>query len=407
MNSKTAACTVCVLLLLALATNCHAAQNGPENQDPSGKTVDSATVTIHVPETAQHYIKKLEAISAVTGHAPTLSAFRQLLLHANPRLSSEDYGFVWAAFIDAQHPQITLEDLRRRRSLLRDSIATFRATWTIEYTWNKRVDQSAMNFRTEKFDFWMDADKLRYDAMRGPSFDNMRGTAARSFDGNVERVFDDDQYGKRGVVHPLISVSYYFDRSHPLWVAKLIDSQRDLGKARSELENFQDRYAYPLEEIVEFNGAQCIQLAEQDTVYYLDPNKNYAYRGLETGRFRFNAQAGRLIESDSYSLHVLNEMRECADGIWLPLHATETRYVAGNVETVLSIKTTCAEVNKPIAPSVFEDMFPKGTDVVDGVLGVTYTQGESRNPGTPRSAVDDPNRFGLRRPSADSSCLPR
>jgi len=327
---------------------------------------------------AQHYIDKLNEIKEKTGRAPTLNEFRKLLTNTNPRLSIQDYRFVQAAFITMQSPQLTLEDIRILRASLRNSISTFRASWTVEHTWNMRVDPSVENFKAGKFDFWMDSGKLRYDARHGIDLNSLQVTEARSYDGNVERVFDSDATRKGAVIHPLISVSYYFHPENPLWLAKLIDTQRDLGKTEGGLENFQNRYAYPLEEAVVFNGADCVPLVEQDTVYYLDPKRNYAFCGMEAGRYFFDQERGGLIESGQYAVHFLDGLKDCGDGIWIPTLSTETKYTQGTPDSVKTIKVSLVEVNQPIDASIFEQVVPSGVDVFDGTRGIAYVQGRSK-----------------------------
>lgn len=343
--------------------------------------------------TAQHYITALRSIKERSGHAPTLDDYRKLLRDPSPRISLQDYRFIQAEFITSQRPLLTLDQIRQLHASLRDSITTFRASWRMEYTWNKPVDPLNMKFRTGKYEFWMDSAKLRFDATRGPNFNEPQGSSVRSYDGSVERVFDSISTGKSAVIHPLISVAYYFDRTHPLQVAKLVDSQRDLGKSVGGLENFQNRYAYPLERTVDFLGTQCIPLFEQDTVYYLDPGLNYAYCGMEAGRYVFNAEEGKIVESDTYGIHSLTDMTDCGNGIWLPRRATETRYVRGAVESVLAIDITFVEVNKPLDATVFEQIVPSGVEVFDGTRGVAYVQGRSK------SVADTVEHAIIRRPS--------
>ncbi len=341
--------------------------------------------------TARRYIDKLRSIKKETGNAPSLNAYRNLLLSPNLRLSSMDYRYVKAAFITMQSPQLTLEELRVLRSSLRNSISTFHASWTVEYTLNNPSNTSFERFKSGKFDFWMDSNKLRYDVLRGPNLNDLQFTARRSYDGSVERVVDMDTDGKRAIMHPIIAISYYFEEQNPLWLAKLIDNQRDLGKVKAGLENFQNRYAYPLEETVTFHGTQCIPLLEQDTVYFLDPKRNYAYCGMEAGAFIFNEKEGKLIKTDLRYTHVIEKFQNCGNGVWLPMKSVEKRYIHGIPEYTIATNVTLAEVNKTIAPDIFTQVIPNGVEVFDGTRGVAYVQGRSKSIG------DNVERVVLRR----------
>jgi len=321
---------------------------------------------------------KLDRISNKTGQPPTLADFRHLVMSPPGKLTKQGYLNVQAHFIASQTPEITLKDLRLLRASLRDSIVTFRAEWQVTLKSSRSPDRGTEIHQAGKFSAVIDLDKMRHDTARGPTLDDLRIFQARSYDGTVERVVDGNESGRSAVIHMLISPAYYFDENHPLWLAKLIDTGRDLGRSQSGLENFQDRYAYPLEHHEHFHGRDCLALVEQETVYFLDPLRNYAYCGFESGRYSFHESEGRVKMSADFSEEVLDDFQDCGNGVWLPTRCLRTNYVNGKNQHVSEVIVSVMDVNKQIDVAIFRDVISDGVEVFDGTRGVAYIKGASR-----------------------------
>lgn len=308
--------------------------------------------------------------------AGPFDAFRDMLLASEDRLSQQDFYHIQAHFLTSQHPSITLEKVREIHAAIRSSIVTLRASWSAV-----RADETSLgvsgesNTRAGQYYFLMDSGRLRYDETVGRSLDNLTEVHARSYDGEVERVYDADVYGRRAVMHDLIQTSYYFDRHHPLWIAQLIDSSRDLGENRSGSENFQNRYAYPLEALGDFQGRQCIVLFANGDRYYVDPAMNYAYCGREGRQYRFSEQEGRLVDAEQYRTTVLSDFRDCGNGVWLPGHAAEYLHRGGESFKVLEVNVTELTVNGEVALDEFAAVIPDGVDVFDGQRNIAFISG--------------------------------
>lgn len=322
---------------------------------------------------------KLGNVAASSGRAPTLAEFRKLLMDPPSPCTAHDYRTLWAFFIGQQRPEISLKNIRELHSSLRESIVSFRASWNVVNQWPDETDERLIDYQAGQFYFVMDSGKMRYDTVHGPNLDDLHITQSRSYDGEIERVYHADRPGAGAITHPLIASSYYFDSHHPLWLAKLIDSERDLGTTRPGLENFQARSAYPLECLVEFHGRMCVALLELGTTYYLDPAMNYAYCGMEAGRYVFDASVGRVVRSDDYVVHALGEFKHCGNGLWLPTHAVRTKYIGGVARDVTKVTVTHMVVNEEVDPSEFEQVIPAGVEVFDGIREMAYIQGGSKS----------------------------
>ena len=316
---------------------------------------------------------ELKEIALRTGRAPTLANLRKMLMNPVERLTTKDYHSILATFIAEQHPKRTIEDIRLLHASLRDSITTFSAKWSMRFSEMHRSDRSGGD-RTGKYYFLKDGDRLRFDAITGPDFDKATIKHTRAYDGKQEVVYDSNSLVNNAVIQSPISGQYYFEWHHPLWASRLLDSERDLAKSKSGLENFQARAAYPIEEVVIFNDTDCIALLEQETLYFLDPKKSYAYCGMEAGRYVFDEAAGKMVISDTFARERLEGHHEYGQGVWLPSHAEFERVNKG-VSSVTVAEYHEMSVNEPIDSSLFQNTVPDGAEVLDGIHGFAYIQG--------------------------------
>lgn len=307
---------------------------------------------------AELYANQLQEMQDCTGRTPSVAEYRDILLNPIARLTEIDYRHIKAKFISMQRPRLSLEEIRVLHADLRDSIQSLHATWSVSYQGADDIE----GWEDGKFEFWMNANRLRYDQ----SYGDVNARYKRAFDGNIETVFESDKHGNHAVMHALISTSYYFEENNPLWLAKLLDSKKDLGKSSGGLENFQNRFAYPLEEEILFHGVSCIPLLEGDTIYYLDPSRNYACRGMVAGRYAFSKEEGKLVETPLRAEHFIEQMQECGEGLWLPVRSVETRYFSDRPPVEITVEVESLDLNKTIAPKVFNDIVPSGVEIIGG-----------------------------------------
>jgi len=333
-----------------------------------------------ITDNAARYVRALKERSSQSGKAPTLDELRHLM-EPSCSLTRAEYASIRTVFLKMQHPKLSFGDIRRLRSALRDTITTVDFEWEVELG---PINNTPVRFG--KYRFLMDSNKLMFESKAGPELSEPNRTHLRSYDGSSETVYDADVLGGQAVVQNLVATSYYFKWHNPLWLAKLIDSKKYLGRSKSglEMENLDNRWAYPLEELVEFHGRMCVVLLEQEDNYFLDPSMNYAYCGLQAGRYEFDEKLGRLVSDGTYRTEVLDDFKDCGDGLWLPMKAIDTAYKDGVPVKINTVRVLKAEVNVPIDSDRFVNVVPKGTEVVNGLNGSISVVGKA----SPEAALD-------------------
>jgi hypothetical protein len=265
-----------------------------------------------------------------------------------------------------QKPTLKLEDIRRLRSALQDSVRSLKAEWEL----NLPSPPNAPQYKAGKFRFAMRGALLLHEEKHGKTMQDLVDTYARAFNGKSETVYHGSVLSKQAIVSDFASVSYYFKWHNPLWLAMLVDSKKYLGQSTSGLENFNNRDAYPLEETIHFNGRRCMPFLEQEDVYFLDPTLGYAFCGLEAGRYDYDDKLGRLVENNNYRAVTLEGFQDCGNSLWLPRKFSDTRIINGKASETATVQVTSLEVNQTIDDKYFESIVPSGVEIVNGLNDV-------------------------------------
>lgn len=338
-----------------------------EAADPAHRRDQLAAAEIDPPtQSTQLCIRRLTEIKAQESRAPRLEEYRSLLTKPPEPISEVDYYRVYANFVALQSPSISLKELQHKHTSIRRSIISLRASWTHKYRWHGPTQAGGVVHHYSLNRDWMQDDKLRLDSHNGQHLEAMSRFSIRTYDGKSERVYDSDEYGQRGLIQDLISRTYYYDFKHPLRLAKLLDSHADLGTSEKQIDSFAHLYAYPLEEIVEFHGHPCLPLIADNTVYYVDPTANFAYRGMSSGDFVFDPQQGKLVAGNTTAEEIVTELHDCGNDIFVPAALRRVTYQAGKILSTDEIVITEFLVNPALADSVFQDVFPADVEVLNG-----------------------------------------
>jgi hypothetical protein len=352
-------------LIVVPENGAYAQESGQIQSVGSPAAINNEAVTPGITENVARYGRELKKISSRSGKSPTLAELRRLLTDSRCSLAHAEYLSLLGEFIRMQHPKVGLKDICRLRSSLRDTIRTVDLEWEVEL--GPGNDESS---RAGRYRFLMDSSKLMYESKSGANLSELHRTHLRSYDGSAETVYNADVLGGQAVIHKMVANSYYFEWHNPLWLAKMIDTQKHLGRSSSVgMENLDNRLAYPLEELAEFHGRKCVVLLEQENTYFLDPSMNYAYCGLEAGRYRFDDKLGRLVSRNSYRTEVLDDFKDCGNGLWLPMKDVDTAYKEGSPSCTNTVRVLRAEVNVPLDGDRFVNVVPKGVEVVSGIDG--------------------------------------
>ncbi len=247
-----------------------------------------------------------------------------------------------------------LPDLLAILNAKRDSIRSFRC----KYKSSNQPDEVSV--------FAFDGNKILLHA-GGP----VRQSA---FDGELVRMI---RSNGDAVIERLQSLDMFYRADMPLAKAMLLDPRlvgvEDFGV---DLSLYLKKNGFSVfEETVNFDDSRCLLVATYPYKVYLDLDRNFALKRLESIRHESVAddKGFPVIVGHSVKAHSAHsDFVDYGNGIWLPSkivteHANDTSTVVEVVEM---------EVNPEIADAYFVDIFPDEATVLDSVRGLVYVWGE-------------------------------
>ena len=301
-----------------------------------------------------------------TGSAPTPDFYFSVIERES--LTNEEQAALYARLVELQEPQVSMETLAAVLTSVRDSIRSFSCRYT--YTNDPTASIHSYTF---------DRNKVIFEEP-GPS---SMVTFTTSYDGDlVRRVVRERGKMTNASIDTLQSPSSLLRIYMPLCQAMMFNSSFfSMHSTASDLVRFLEANSFHVfEHTAVIDGSECLLVANMGFQFYLDMDKSFAVRQLDSFAFDYvDADAGAPMAIRRRKLsdrRIHSEFTDYGNGVWLPLEMKLTHFLRGDEPEDEYISVVSMEVNPEIDGSVFVDIIPNDAFVADGTRGMTYIYGD-------------------------------
>ncbi|MEM9366989.1 MAG: hypothetical protein AAGD07_13425 [Planctomycetota bacterium] len=300
--------------------------------------------------------------------------FRNEFNKLNGEVTELDFGYLWMAFLNSQKPLLSREEFSQLYSSIRQSIDRYDATWEVDFRSSaEHLARGSDTYRRRRLAF--SDGRLLAEFSAGKSREDIEKKRVETYDGDVRRQLLFHEGKMRGDVMPFNGNERFLAIGGPLQQSMLLDTVLDLdGESRGR--DLASMGLYPLEEMVDFEGEQCIQLMREPRLqFYVSPAKNFALVGLSQDRYGFSEDLGTIVENVDYSSRVLTDHKDLGNGLFLPHKSTITWYESGSVVAQEEMRLVSVNLDPQLDSSDFGDIFGDGLFVHDAIRGISYLHG--------------------------------
>ena len=315
----------------------------------------------------------LEGFRSEHGRAPSLQEFNEktTLPSGVVGISRESRVPALEAFSRTQQPIISGPDLIELYKSTRASISDLHMTVELneyEFTGDTR---ELMVSTVHEF-----ASSGRKTMLKKSPSDAVNWSVL-AYDENAQRSYQVQGKGKFGSVQQYGGRSAYFrPKSNVLFGSMLLDSvdctQMELAFHDLCLFLSQEGVAVT-EQLLERDGVECVVAGNPGQEVWMDPARNFAV--VYFVNYTHPPDGPR---KPTYEC-ILEDLRDCGNGIWLPGKMTRRNYdkpgPAGKLVKESVAVVTSLSVNEPLPNSLFSEVIPEGTVVLDRLQDLTYVSG--------------------------------
>jgi hypothetical protein len=304
----------------------------------------------------------------VHAKAMTVREFENIII--DNKLTPMQVAEAYKRYMKTQNPIIDKGSLRDIYVSKIESVTTFNSELDIEITGNEGTTRSFI--RTK---YVSDGRKVFSEIKKGDDFHNLVLDTRLSFDGKAWR----KMRNKDNLGAGTISQRDLTDR-----IYKSYDFLR-LCMLRKKPKNMPEPFTFDLigmlgkeatviqEQMESINGTDCLLITDGLTTVYLDPERGFTVMKVTQSTYPKD-EAGRYLSKHERYARIFHEFVDCGNGVWIPKRVEEVgeNHRITNRYTIRQLK-----VNKPVAGSVFTEIFRVGDHVMDEISGLEYIVGSS------------------------------
>jgi hypothetical protein len=180
----------------------------------------------------------------------------------------------------------------------------------------------------------------------------------------------------------------FYHLNMPLFPAMLFNPARCNAswQFNFDLESFLDaEKTHVFEQDIQLNEKKCILVLDLSTKIYLDPEKDfsvirfekYAHNAIPVPSPQsFSGQDVRITGRTLIYRSDLMDLKNCENGIWIPLKIENTIFNKQNVieQSIVTVKDV--QINKGIPKTFFTEIIPENSFVFDAPNNLTYKQSD-------------------------------
>ncbi|MGL6196774.1 MAG: hypothetical protein ACRC2T_18335 [Thermoguttaceae bacterium] len=321
---------------------------------------------------------KLDGFEAQNGYAPTDSDFFSIILKTGG-LTYEEIALLYQKVKQANHSNITKDNLLKLIKAKRDSLKDFHCQYKINH------NTGMQSFESE-IDYAMKGKKIYLDQSMT---DNRKKLPRRtvSFDGSTFYNYTHpDQEGQVPFVGISENIDYqaFYEPMSPISLSMLLDSKL-FDKTFSYINDLivflecDDTFVCEKKEVID--GKECVVISNWYTKAWLAPDldfspiqvEDYSLLNKESANGADKLLTNRVI----IERRNLSDLVDCGNGIWLP-SKTIIQYFNKNgspsEKTIISVSSM--KINSGLKDSVFSSFIPDDALIADHARSLVYANSD-------------------------------